>query len=246
MAGVGRGALARCYVRSLALQAAWSFDAMQSVGFAFVLEPALRRIHGTGAPLRRALERHLEFFNTHPFLAAAVVGAVVRMEEEGVPAEDIRRFKNALMGPCGALGDSFFWAGAKPALVAAAAALAWLGAGWAPWAFLAVFATLGLTARAVWLVRGYRLGPAVAEALAQAGFLGKAQRLKDAAAALTGLALAAAVGRALGAEGAARWLWIGAAVSVSMVLAEGVRRGLRPEWAAVILGTACLGLGMWW
>ncbi len=56
---------------------------MQSLGFAYAMEPALRRLHGTGEECRRALGRHLEFFNTHPFLAAAVLGAAVRLEAEG-------------------------------------------------------------------------------------------------------------------------------------------------------------------
>ncbi len=247
MAAVTRTDLFRCGLRTLALQAAWSFGSLQSVGFAWAVEPALRRIHGRGEGYREALARHLEFFNTHPFLAAAVVGAVVRLEEEGAPADDIRRFKNAVMGPCGALGDSFFWAGLKPALLAAAAALAWAGVGWSPLVFVAAFGAVGLAFRAVWLLRGYRRGPAVAQDLARAGFLPGSLVLKDMAAACIGGAVVLALGRGLGgAAGVEAWAWGAAGAVVAVVASQAVRRGLRVEWLVVAWGSACMALGVWW
>ncbi|GAB6064178.1 PTS system mannose/fructose/sorbose family transporter subunit IID [Deferrisoma palaeochoriense] len=247
MAAVRPTDLLRCGLRTLALQAAWSFGSFQSVGFAWAVEPALRRIHGQGKAYREALARHLEFFNTHPFLAVAVVGAVVRLEEDGAPADDIRRFKNAVMGPCGALGDSFFWAGLKPALLAGAVVLAWAGFGWGPWAFVAVFGGLGLAFRAAWLLRGYRRGPAVAQDLARAGFLRGALVLKDLAAACVGGGLVLALGRGLGgASGVEAWIWGVSGAVVAVVASQAVRRGLRVEWLVAAWGSACVILGVWW
>ena len=69
-------------MRSFLLQGCWNFERMQNLGFCYALMPALSKIYGKGEELRKALQRHLEFFNTHPFMAAPILGAVVRMEED--------------------------------------------------------------------------------------------------------------------------------------------------------------------
>ena len=93
MAEVSRWVLLRVFVRSLALQASWSFRGLQSLGFAYAMEPALERIYPAAGDRRLALQRHLGFFNSNPVLAAAILGCAVRMEEllpenaggEGIP-----------------------------------------------------------------------------------------------------------------------------------------------------------------
>src|SRR5262249_19133116 len=75
-------ALLRVLWRSLFLQAAWNPHGMQNLGFAFAMEPALGELYPDASARARAAQRHLEFFNCHPYLAAAIVGGAVRLEEE--------------------------------------------------------------------------------------------------------------------------------------------------------------------
>ena len=108
MAALTRRDLCKVFWRSLWLQSSWSFEGMQSLGFAYAVSPALQRIHGKEEGSRLSRVRHLEFFNTHPFLAAAILGCVVRMEELGEGEETLSHAKTALMGAYGAVGDAFY------------------------------------------------------------------------------------------------------------------------------------------
>src|SRR5207237_4136611 len=118
-------ALLRVFWRSLFLQAAWNPRGMQNLGFAFAMQPALRELYPDPRARARAAERHLEFFNCHPYLAAAIVGGAVRLEEDVARgAADPRRvsaFKAALGPPFAALGDGFFWLALRPAAALIAA-----------------------------------------------------------------------------------------------------------------------------
>ncbi|MBW2277779.1 MAG: PTS system mannose/fructose/sorbose family transporter subunit IID, partial [Deltaproteobacteria bacterium] len=122
---IGRLDLLRVGLRLLVLQSAWSEGILQSVGLAYCLVPGLRRIHSTPAELDAAIRRHRTPFNTHPFLAGAIAGAVLRMEADGLPPQQIASFTRDSMGPLGAVGDPFFRGALAPtaSLIAALAAL---------------------------------------------------------------------------------------------------------------------------
>ena len=77
---LSRLARMRCALRSLVLQGAWNFDRMQNLGWAFCVEPALRELYPDPARRAAALKRHLEIFNTHPYMAGYVLGAALRAE----------------------------------------------------------------------------------------------------------------------------------------------------------------------
>ena len=63
------------------IQASWSFDRMQTLGFAYAMLPALRRLYPNGDELTSRINLHLEYFNTQPYLASFILGAAVRLEE---------------------------------------------------------------------------------------------------------------------------------------------------------------------
>jgi len=76
-----------------------------------------------------ALERHLEFFNTHPYVAAPIMGVTLALEEEranGVEIDDaaIQGVKIGMMGPLAGIGDPVFWFTVRPILGALGASLA--------------------------------------------------------------------------------------------------------------------------
>jgi PTS system mannose-specific IID component len=151
--------LARVFFRSFLIQASWSFDRMQSLGFAFALEPVIRKLYTDGEEYRSRLNVHMEYFNTQPYLALFILGAAARLEEERASGRDsgadVSGLKNALMAPLGALGDSFFWGALKPLMAVIAAALVLTGAWWAPLAFLALYNAWHLWLRVKALQWGY-------------------------------------------------------------------------------------------
>ena len=120
----------RALTRLLAVQGVWSYERMLGIGMGYAAEPLLHDLQSID-PARHAEAtiRSAEFFNSHPYLAGLAVGAATRAEYDGVPAEQIRRFRTALCGPLGALGDQVFWAGLVPGLMAFALVAIALGVG---------------------------------------------------------------------------------------------------------------------
>lgn len=128
-------------LRALAVQGSWNYETLTGTGFAFVILPALRRIHGDDpVALEAALRRHEGPFNSHPYLAPLAIGAVIRMEEDGEDPLVIDRFKAALRGSLGTLGDQLVWAGWRPVCLLGALALLLLGASW--WVTMVTFLVL--------------------------------------------------------------------------------------------------------
>lgn len=136
---------------------------MQNLGFAFSLLPLVGRL-STKDQAAAFLSRHLLLFNTHPYLAGAIIGSIAHMErteadEEGKDRE-IGSVKNALMGPYAAMGDSFFWGALKPLAAVFSVLLALQKSLLAPFAFLLVFDPVHLWIRAGGFMEGYRRGKA--------------------------------------------------------------------------------------
>ncbi|HSH68467.1 MAG TPA: PTS system mannose/fructose/sorbose family transporter subunit IID, partial [Deferrisomatales bacterium] len=230
--------------RGLWLQGSWSYRDMQTLGFAWALEPALRRRY-RGQALQQASAGHLAFFNSNPILAAAILGAAVHAESAGeTPGGDAaRRVCSALMGPCGALGDSFFWGALRPCVVLIALLAAVAGNPWAPWLLLGLFGGLNLAARALFFVLGVRRGTGVAETIQRLDLLRRAEALKSAAALLAGafvVAAAPASGwEALGIPAAAGWAGLVAVAAVGALL---VRRGVGPGTLVVAVASVACGI----
>ena len=116
--------LVSMFFRSLLIQAVWNFKSLLSIGLCFTIVPVARRLSKNEQEMSDFLKRHLYFFNAHPFFASYALGAIARLEEDrvllgqdAVSAEQIEKFKNALIGPLGAVGDQYFWAVIKPASI---------------------------------------------------------------------------------------------------------------------------------
>ncbi|VTP69368.1 PTS system mannose-specific EIID component [Leclercia adecarboxylata] len=66
---------------------------MQALGFCFSMVPAIKRLYPENNDARRqAIKRHLEFFNTHPYVAAPVLGVTLAMEEQRANGAGDRRW----------------------------------------------------------------------------------------------------------------------------------------------------------
>jgi len=125
---VPRGLLVSTFLRSFTIQGSWNYRTMLGGGFAFALLPLLRSLRGSEGPdLESALARHSEHFNAHPYLAGIALGAVARLELEGAPPEVVERFKAAVRGPLGGLGDTLVWAAWLPLTLLIVLIAAWSG-----------------------------------------------------------------------------------------------------------------------
>ena len=118
--------------RSTFLQGSWNYERMQNLGWAYALIPAIKKLYTTKEDRAAALERHLEFFNTHPYVAAPVMGVTLALEEEranGAEIDDtaIQGVKIGMMGPLAGVGDPVFWFTVRPILGALGASLAMAG-----------------------------------------------------------------------------------------------------------------------
>ncbi len=118
--------------RSTFIQGSWNYERMQNGGWAFSMIPAIKKLYKTKEDRADALKRHLEFFNTHPYVASPVIGVTLALEEEranGAPVDDtaIQGVKVGMMGPLAGIGDPVFWFTVRPILGALAASLALTG-----------------------------------------------------------------------------------------------------------------------
>ena len=125
------------YWRSTFLLGSFNFERMQAIGFCLTLMPAIKKFYPDDKTQQAAaLKRHLEFYNTHPWISSVVFGVTAAMEEhrskgEDIGDETITNVKVGLMGPLAGVGDPIFWGTARPVLGALGASLAvagnWMG-----------------------------------------------------------------------------------------------------------------------
>ena len=130
------------WLRLLLLQASWNFERLQGLGFLFCLLPAIRKLYPKDQWPTVARE-HFGYFNTHPFLAPLVVGAILKLEEGRVANQPqqvaIGDFKEMVAAPYAAIGDALFWGGLRPLAAGIALFFAAKGILWAPLVFLLLY-----------------------------------------------------------------------------------------------------------
>ncbi len=231
-----RRVLARCFFRSLLLQSAWNVRGMQNLGFAYAIWPALAALYPDPEARKAAVARHLEPFNTHPYMAEAILGGAIhhelRIAAGHLPPEHVGRFKQALAGPLAGLGDTFFWASWRPAIGALGVLLLPLLGVFAVPVFLVVYNLVHLAVRLYLFRSGVGLGDAVLGALGPLRLAERAAAFKALAAAAAGLALVAWEGTSAHALGySVSLVTVGAAVGAGILVVL-LRAGLNPYLVA--------------
>ena len=146
------------YFRLFALQGSWNYETLLGTGIGFVMEPALRLLPGglNGEQYRAALARESRYFNAHPYLAGVAVGALTRAELDGVDPVRIERFRTALAGPLGSVGDRLVWASWLP--FCSLVAIGVYGAGGSPLAVVGTFLLLYNAGHFLLRAWGLRIG----------------------------------------------------------------------------------------
>ena len=225
--------LARVLLRSLLIQASWNYRSLIGNGFAYALLPALRHIYrGRPVELQAAITRHIELFNSHPYLSPLALGAVSVLEDQESP-EVVTRFKSAVRGSLGTLGDRLVWAGWRPVCALLALLLIALGASWwvALLAFLLIYNAGHVGLRGWSFQFGLRHGKHVGEELRKTPLQQAQHWLDFAGAALVGALLPLMIARpAFPGWGGALWT---AALAVAAIF--GLRFGGRVRTPVALL-----------
>ncbi|CDH33400.1 PTS family enzyme IID, mannose-specific [Xenorhabdus bovienii str. Intermedium] len=152
------------FLRSNLFQGSWNFERMQALGFCFSMVPVIRRLYPENTEERKqAIKRHLEFFNTHPYVAAPILGVTMAMEEQRANGADIddgaiNGIKVGLMGPLAGVGDPIFWGTVRPVFAALGAGIAMSGSMMGPILFFFLFNLVRLLTRYLGVAYGYKKG----------------------------------------------------------------------------------------
>ncbi|MBQ3422183.1 MAG: PTS mannose/fructose/sorbose transporter family subunit IID [Romboutsia sp.] len=156
--------------RSTFLQGSWNYERMQNGGWAYSMIPAIKKLYKSKEDRAAALKRHLEFFNTHPYVASPVLGVTLALEEEranGTPIDDttIQGVKVGMMGPLAGIGDPVFWFTVRPILGALAASLALTGSILGPIIFFVAWNAIRMAF--TWYTQefGYKAGSRISDDL---------------------------------------------------------------------------------
>ena len=156
--------------RSTFLQGSWNYERMQNGGWAYAMIPAIKKLYKSKEDRSAALKRHLEFFNTHPYVASPILGVTLALEEEranGTAIDDttIQGVKVGMMGPLAGIGDPVFWFTVRPILGALAASLAMTGSILGPIIFFVAWNAIRMAF--TWYTQefGYKAGSRISEDL---------------------------------------------------------------------------------
>ena len=234
------------FARSFAIQGSWNYRTLIGAGFAFALLPALRaRFRDSIGDVDAAAVRQTDVFNSHPYFVGVALGAVCRIEEEGGDARVVDRFKAAVRGSLGSLGDALFWAGLRPACALLGMTLVFAGTPW--WMGALVFLVVynaGHVAARVWGFRvGFRHGRHVAEKLRKAHLTDTQQHIAKAGTFLLGLLLPLML--AGGRPEALPWPWLligGGLALLAMRFGVAVRMPIAGGMGALLAVGLLLGL----
>lgn len=159
------------------LQGSWNYERMQNGGWCFSIIPAIKKLYPNKDDQIAALKRHMEFYNTHPYVSAPVMGVTLALEEDranGAPVDDaaIQGVKVGMMGPLAGVGDPVFWYTVRPLLGALGASLAMGGSIAGPIIFFVAWNIIRMAF--MWYTQefGYKLGTSITKDLS-GGLLGK-------------------------------------------------------------------------
>ena len=207
------------------LQGSWNYERMQNGGWAFSIIPAIKELYTEKEDQVEALRRHLEFYNTHPYVSSPVMGVTLAMEEErasGTPIDDaaIQGVKVGMMGPLAGVGDPVFWFTLRPILGALGASFALSGSLIGPLLFFLLWNLIRMVFEWKTQEMGYKAGNEITKDLS-GGLLGKITLF----ASILGMFIIGALVQ--------RWVSINFAVDVSKVTQQ---PGSYIDWAALPQG----------
>ena len=136
--------LRQLYWRSFSLYAAVTPAKQGASGFSYAMQPFLENFYQDDEERRKAMVRHMAYFNTNLAMYPFILGVTASMEKENAEKADfndesINAIKTSLMGPLAGIGDSLFWGVLRTIAAGIAVSLAMAGNIFAPIVFLLIF-----------------------------------------------------------------------------------------------------------
>jgi fructoselysine/glucoselysine PTS system EIID component len=170
--------LRQVFWRSFALQGAFNYERMQSLGYAYTMIPVIKKLYHNHDDQVQALNRHLEIFNTTPAVGPTIMGISAAMEEQNANDPDfdsnsINAVKASLMGPLAGIGDSLFWGTFRVIAAGIGISLATQGNIFGPILFLILYNIPHLFLRIAGLKFGYQVGVNSLERIQKEGLMEK-------------------------------------------------------------------------
>ncbi len=109
----------RVFLRSFFVQSVWNYRSLISAGFGICLIPIVNRLYDDPQEKKAFLNRHLKFFNAHPYMVSYALGVSIKLEEAFAAGDveasrQLERLKKMLVSILGAVGDKLFWSVIKP------------------------------------------------------------------------------------------------------------------------------------
>lgn len=157
--------LTKVFFRSQLLMATSNFERMQALGAYYSIVPTLKKIYGDKPKEERvaAIKRHLEFFNTNPYVYGPILGITMAMEEQTPEdqKESVIAVKTGLMGPFAGLGDSLLAMTVVPIYMSIASGLAIEGNPIGPILFFILFSLTIWPLKYKGIFMGYEKGSAL-------------------------------------------------------------------------------------
>lgn len=152
----------KVFWRSFFIKSTQNYERFMAVGFVFALIPLIKKLYQSTEDRVKALNRHLEMFNSHPWMANPILGVVSVMEEQNAKGNNmekaINNIKVGLMGPLAGIGDSLFWGTIRAILLSLGAGMALQGSIMGPILFLVLWNILNFGFRYWSLMYGRKTG----------------------------------------------------------------------------------------
>ena len=153
-----------------------SYERLLALSFCTSLIPVLKKIYSNEKDLKKALSRHLIFYNTEPNLGSCINGIVIAMEEQNalngsseLEENMIINIKTGLMGPLAGAGDALIWAGLMPMLIAMFLPLANQGSILGAILPLIFWSIITISINYMMFMNGYKIGKKMIISLFQSG-----------------------------------------------------------------------------
>ena len=110
MGKISNKALNKVLLRTQGCQFAHNYERMQSLSLTYCFSPVLEELYKDRPKEERvhAMQRYLEYFNTHPLAIPFILGIQAALEEstDEDQKDTCRAIKTSLIGPFAGLGDS--------------------------------------------------------------------------------------------------------------------------------------------
>ncbi|MCX7995229.1 MAG: PTS system mannose/fructose/sorbose family transporter subunit IID [candidate division WOR-3 bacterium] len=179
---IGIFRLIRLFLASLFLQSSWSFHSLQSLGFLVTVMGGIDR-----KKRKFLLQNGRFFFNTHPYMAGFIIGAVLRGIEQENDFESLKKHIMVSQSAFASFGDTFFWHTIRPGLSIMAVLIGLKCGVLGPLLFLVIYNLIHLFFRFYGFIAGYERGWDVVFVLKEKRFLVIQQIFEALGALVTGL-----------------------------------------------------------